>query len=84
MISIETRTTLSDEWYKLSVKGIPKSEAVIISYYNRNNVLIYIITRDKHKNYKLYYIHDLQATFSKHRSNNPTKLEEQFKKTGGK
>ena len=63
------------EWYKISIKGIPKSEKICIRYYIKNGFLKYIITLDHYGNYKLYTYENKQAVYTKYRSNNPLKLE---------
>lgn len=66
-------------WYSTTLKGIPKSERIIERYF-KESFLVYIITIDNQKNYKLYFYKDDKAVFTKHKSNNPTNLEKYFKK----
>ena len=64
------------EWYKIPIKGIPKFEKIMVRYYKENDILDYIITTDRYRNYKLYYYKDGQAVYSKHKSSDPLELEE--------
>lgn len=64
------------EWYNTPIKGIPKSEEIAVRHCKEDGTLTYIITVDRYKNYKLYFYKDGQAVYSKHRSDNPLKLEE--------
>lgn len=64
------------EWYNTPIKGIPKSEEIAVRHCREDNTIKYIITVDRFKNYKLYFYKNGQAVYSKHKANNPLKLEE--------
>lgn len=63
------------EWWSRQIKGITKSEELCTHICDTESQLIYVITRDKYNNYKLYSIKSCQATYTKHKANNPLKLE---------
>lgn len=63
------------EWWKQQIKGIPKSEEVCTRIGDAEHPLIYVLTKDKSSNYKLYSVDNYKATYTKHKSNNPLKLE---------
>ena len=72
-----------EKWYNKPIKGIPKSEKIAVRYYMENgienNLLKYIITVDRFKNYKLYEYKDEQAIYTKHKSDNPLDLNKYIK-----
>ncbi len=70
---------IKKEWYKISIKGIPKSEEIAVRHFVEDGTIKYIITVDRFKNYKLYEYKDGQAIYTKHKSNNPLKFDEYIK-----
>lgn len=67
----------NNEWWH-DVKGIPKSEKICVKFYNNESkILTYIITVDFYQSYKLYKydIEKAQAVYTKHKADNPLKLE---------
>lgn len=66
------------EWYNRKIKGIPKNERICIREYTTNEQIKYIVTCDTSKNYKLYSFDNESNTaiYTKHKSNNPLKLEQ--------
>ena len=67
------------EWYSTPIKGIPKSEQIAVRHCKENGILIYIITVDRFKNYKLYKYKDGQAVYTKYKSDNPLELNKYIK-----
>lgn len=67
------------EWYNTPIKGIPKSEQIAVRHCNEDSVLVYIITVDRFKNYKLYEYKGEQAVYTKHKSDNPLDLNKYIK-----
>ena len=67
------------EWWEQQIKGIPKSEELCTQIGDAEHPLIYVITKDRFANYKLYSVEDYKATYTKHKSSNPLKLERYMK-----
>lgn len=65
------------EWYFTTIKGIPKSEEVCVWHYNEGgSELLFATTRDFKGIFKLYYINNNVATFTKMKSKNPLDFDE--------
>ena len=63
------------EWWGQQIKGIPKSEELCARICDAESRLIYAIVKDRYGSYKLYTIDSYKATYTKHKADNPLKLE---------
>lgn len=63
------------QWWEERPKGISKSERLSVRHCDAESRLRYITTVDSNRSYKLYEIDGQKAVYTKHKSDDPRKLE---------